>query len=346
MMVEDGRGMSTLRELPGYRQGSPKALFSVGFLEELERSWGGRRWGAQSHTGTLELVLVHRPGDENRAPELLEDPGFFNLPEGLPDFERLQAQHDAFCDVLRREGAEVVYLDPEGPLTGTYGLPLRALMYARTATVIEGGAILDRNANHYKRGMELFYLRRLAALGCPILYTVHGIGSFESSDLVFVTPQLAVMARSARSNQDGLDQVSAILRRNGVEEILFTDLPGYRTRRQHQWGKSSGFFHLDAVFGMAAENVAVVYVGGVGYHLLEALEKRGVEIVEIPDQEVRKLPANLLVLAPGKVVLPAGSESTARALRARGITVIELDCSEILKAGGGPKCITMPLIDR
>jgi N-dimethylarginine dimethylaminohydrolase len=338
--------MNTVTELQQYSPGRPRPLFNIGFMEELERAWGGRNWGAQNHTGRLEMVMVHRPGEENESPELLEDPGFFNLPERAPDLRLMQQQHDAFCAALEKEGVEVVYLDPEPPYTGTYGLPLRALMYSRTATVIDGGAIIDRNANHYKRGMELFYVRRLAQLGCPILYTVHGTGSFESSDLVFVRPELAVLAKTARSNQEGLDQVAHILERNGVQEILWTDIPGYWTERSHQWGQSSGFFHLDAVFGMAAENVAVVYVGGVGYHLLEALNERGVEIVEVPDDEVRKLAANLLVIEPGKVVIPAGADRVSADLRAKGITVIELDFSEILAAGGGPKCITMPLVHR
>lgn len=338
--------MGRLDAVPHYRKGSgPIPLFNVGFMEELEKAWG-RRWGAQSHTGTLELVLVHRPGDENTAPEIAEDPSFFNLPEGSPDLPRMQKEHDLFVEILQREGVEVVYLEPEGPLVGTYGLSLRALVYARTATVIGGGAILDRNANHYKRGMERFYARRLTALGCPILYTVHGLGSWEASDLIFVDPKCAIIARSVRSNQAGIDQVIPMLRHNGVEDVLFTDLAGYWTRRDSQWGGCSGYFHLDAVFGMAAERVAVVYTGGVGYHLLEQLHKRGVELVEVSEAEVRTLAPNLLVIKPGTVVIPAGNPDTVRQLRKKGITVHEVDFTELLKAGGGPKCITMPLVQR
>ena len=337
--------MSPLDDIRYYQKGRTAPLFKVGFMEELERAWG-RPWGAQSHTGQLEAVLVHRPGAENEAPEIREDPAFFNLPEGVPDPKGLREEHDAFTDILRQEGAEVIYLEPEPPLVGTYGIPLRALVYARTGTVIRGGAIIDRNANHYKRGMERFYSKRLAELGCPILYTVHGMGSFEASDLIFVDPTCAIIAKSVRTNQEGIDQVVPILRQNGVEDILFTDVPGYWHRRDAQWGGSSGYFHLDAVFGMAAEGVAVVYSGGVGYHLLEALDERGVEIIEVPDDEVRTLAPNLLVIKPSVVVIPAGNPQTVAQLRAKGIKVHEVAFTELLKAGGGPKCITMPLIDR
>ena len=295
--------MSRLDKIKYYQKGRTAPLFGVGFMEELERTWN-RPWGAQTHTGRLEMVLLHRPGEENDAPEIREDPAFFNLPEGLPDWRIMQREHDAFADVLRSEGVEVVYLEPDAPLVGTYGVSLRALVYARTATVIRGGAIMDRNANHYKRGMERFYTKRLANLGCPILYTVHGMGSFEASDLIFVSPSCAIIGKSMRTNQEGIDQVVPILRQNGVEDILFTDVPGYWHRREAQWGGASGYFHLDAIFGMAAENLAVVYPGGVGYHLLEELNSRGIEIIEVPDAEVHMLAPNLLVIKPGTVVIP------------------------------------------
>lgn len=338
--------MSFPGNIPHYTRGRTTPLFDVGFMEELERAWGGRRWGAQNHAGTLELVLLHRPGNENLAKELESDPAFFNLPKGNIDLQRMQAEHDAFADLLRSEGTEVVYLEPEENFVGTYGFPIRALMYARTATVIDGGVIMDRNANHYKRGMERAYTQRLASLGAPILYTVHRKGCFESSDLIFIRPDCAVLARSVRTNQEGIDQVEAILRANGIEDIIYTDIPGYWKRREAQWGGSSGYFHLDAVLGMAAENVAVIYAGGVGYHLFEELAKRGIEIVEVSDAEVGTLAANLLVIKPGVVVIPAGNPETTKNLRDKGIKVHEIDFTEILKAGGGPKCISMPLIHR
>lgn len=336
--------MANLKDVPYYTPGRTTPLFGVDYMEELPKAWGGRHWGAQNHAGTLELVMVHRPGEENVASEIEEDPAFFNLPQGNINLEAMQKEHDAFTDILRGDGAEVIYLDPEPPRVGTYGVPLRGLVYSRTATAINGGILLDRNANHYKRGMEYFYAKKLLELGCPILYTVHGNGSFEASDLIFAKPDTAVLARSIRSNEEGLRQIEGMLRQNGIEDILYTDLPGYWGRRESQWGGSSGFFHLDAVFGMAAENVAVIYTGGVGYHLLEELDKRGIEIVEVSDAEVGNLAANLLVIRPGVVVLPEGNPETTRELERKGIKVHTLKMPELLKAGGGPKCITMPLV--
>lgn len=214
--------------------------------------------------------------------------------------------------------------------------------------MIHGGAILDRNATHYKRGMERFYAKRLVEIGCPILYTVHGMGSWEASDIIFVSPKCAVIGMGLRSNEEGFRQIRPILEQAGVEEFLITEMPGYWTYRKEQIGGYSGYFHLDGVFAMVAEGVAVVNTAGVGYHLLEKLHKKGVEIVEVPEKEGGRGygAANGLVIAPGEVVVPAGSPETVSAIRKKGITVHEIDISEILKGGGGPKCITMPLIQR
>ncbi len=63
----------------------------------------------RSEIGTLRKVMLHRPGDEllnlspdNLAPLLFDD---------IPFLQVAQAEHDAFAQMLRNEGVEVVYLD-------------------------------------------------------------------------------------------------------------------------------------------------------------------------------------------------------------------------------------------
>ncbi|HEX7526533.1 MAG TPA: arginine deiminase family protein, partial [Gaiellaceae bacterium] len=64
--------------------------------------------GVYSEVGTLRKVLVHRPGvcmqrltPANRADFLFDD---------VVQVERAQVEHDAFTDVLRGRGVEVLYL--------------------------------------------------------------------------------------------------------------------------------------------------------------------------------------------------------------------------------------------
>lgn len=62
----------------------------------------------QSEIGPLKRVLLHRPGHEleNLMPEYIERLLF----DDIPYLQIARQEHDAFCDLLRQNGAEVVYL--------------------------------------------------------------------------------------------------------------------------------------------------------------------------------------------------------------------------------------------
>lgn len=63
----------------------------------------------RSEIGPLKKVLLHRPGEEllNLTPNTLEELLF----DDIPYLKIAQEEHDAFAQVLRNEGVEVVYLE-------------------------------------------------------------------------------------------------------------------------------------------------------------------------------------------------------------------------------------------
>lgn len=64
--------------------------------------------GASSEVGTLRAVLLHRPGDElKRLTPRNNDQLLF---DGLPWVDRAQEEHDAFADLLRSRGVDVMLL--------------------------------------------------------------------------------------------------------------------------------------------------------------------------------------------------------------------------------------------
>lgn len=62
----------------------------------------------RSEIGALKRVMLHRPGREleNLMPEYIERLLF----DDIPYLKIAREEHDAFCDLLRKNGAEVVYL--------------------------------------------------------------------------------------------------------------------------------------------------------------------------------------------------------------------------------------------
>jgi len=68
----------------------------------------GSQFGADSEVGTLQIVMLHRPGDElKRLTPRNNDKLLF---DGIPWVSRAQEEHDAFAEALRNRGVEVLYL--------------------------------------------------------------------------------------------------------------------------------------------------------------------------------------------------------------------------------------------
>jgi N-dimethylarginine dimethylaminohydrolase len=210
--------------------------------------------------------------------------------------------------------------------------------------MVRGGAVIERPAPAFKRGIEVFHAKRLMELGCPILHTIHGNGSFEASNMVWVDDTSVMLSVGLRANMEGVRQVEQVLRNLGVDDIHVAHLPGHLLSRTHQVGGSSGMFHLDMTFGMAYYKIGVLWPGGVGYDTILWLESKGVDIIEIADEELLTCAPNLLAVGPKKVIVSALNLKMTEELKKRGIEVIEVDLSEFAKGGGGPTCLTLPLI--
>ena len=210
--------------------------------------------------------------------------------------------------------------------------------------MVRGGAIITRPTHAYKKGLEVFHAKRLMELGCPILHTIHGKGAYEGSNLVWVDDNSVILGMGLRGNMEGVKQVEYILRGLGVDDIHIAHLPGYLYHRKHQIGGSSGIFHVDMTFNMAYYKIGVIWPGGIGYDTVLWLESKGVDLIEVPDEELHTCVQNLLPIAPQKVIVPAFNLTVTKELRKRGIDVIELDLSEFAKGGGGPTCLTLVLI--
>ena len=96
------------------------------------------RLGVDSEVGRLRTVLLHRPGDELR--RLTPRTNDSLLFDGLPWVERAQAEHDAFADVLRGRGVEVLLL--RDLLVDVVARPGVAAPLVRAAVDVRLGATL------------------------------------------------------------------------------------------------------------------------------------------------------------------------------------------------------------
>jgi len=103
---------------------------------------------------------------------------------------------------------------------------------------------------------------------------------------------------------------------------------------------------LMSILSPVDHDLAVVYSPLMPVPLRETLIARGIQLIEVPDDEFGSMGANVLAITPRQCVMIAGSPRTRTLLEQAGAEVLVYAGKEIsLKGGGGPTCLTRP-IDR
>jgi N-dimethylarginine dimethylaminohydrolase len=302
--------------------------------EKLTRHWG-RNWGCDNDVGQIRAVLVHRPGHEfdvidpsKRIEEIGSygdpDAGWYWQSKRIPPLAELQAQHDALVTALKAEGAEVIYLE------GVEGGRFKSIYTRDSSFAVKGGAIVCRMAPRMRHGEELPVTRTLAKIGMPILRTLHGTAMMEGGTFAWLNATNAVIGRSIRANDEGIQQIAEVLKWQGVT-LHVVDLCGYD-------------IHIDGSLCMIDVDLALVNPFGLAFTFLETLKELGIRTIEIGAEDDGWI-VNCLAVRPGRVLMPDGlSDGTRKRLAKAGVEIVPLPYASVQLNGGGIHCSTCPLI--
>jgi dimethylargininase len=272
----------------------------------------------------LRRVLVRRPdaafGDA--------DPARWHY-TAPPDLEEARREHDAFTDLLRSAGAEVIeHAEPQPDRAD-------AIFVFDPALITDRGAILLRMGKVLRRGEEDALGRRLREIGVPLLPALQGEATAEGGDLLWLDRRTLAAGHGFRTNAEGIRQLRAILAPMGVE-VVPVELPYF--------GGPDSCLHLLSLISLVDHDLAVIYPLLLSVPFWRLLRDRGVRLIEVPEEEFPSQGPNVLALAPGKVVMLEGNPVTRRRLEEAGCEVLTYRGREIsLKAEGGPTCLTRPV---
>jgi N-dimethylarginine dimethylaminohydrolase len=175
----------------------------------------------------------------------------------------------------------------------------------------------------------------LAGLGVPEIGRLTGDARADGGDLYWLDEHTLAAGRGYRTNAAAHAQLRDLLAPEGVELAPF-DLP-------HDQGPEQ-VLHLMSFVSAVSDDLAVVFEPLAPVALLEALAERGVRRVPVAREEYDALGSNVLAVSPGHVVVFEGAPTLARALRAEGVEVTVVDCSQFALGDGGPTCLTRPLL--
>jgi N-dimethylarginine dimethylaminohydrolase len=239
-----------------------------------------------------------------------------------PDPTAFRREHAELVQAYRDAGVEVVLIEPDP------GLPY--MVYARDfGACLAEGALIGSFREPVRQGEDLLYEAKVRALGVPVIGRVTR-GSFEGGDFWLLDEATVVHGVVARTDWEGL---------RCAQEIL--EPLGYTVRGIQIASKN---LHLDMAFNIVAPGVAVCATEQMPDFFLRALRKRRFELIKVSSAGVLAHHCNVQALGNDRVLTFAGNKVVNDKLRALGLDVIAPEITEILKGGGGPHCMTFPLL--
>jgi N-dimethylarginine dimethylaminohydrolase len=247
-----------------------------------------------------------------------------------PDFDTAQAQHEALCHVLESAGAEVLELPPANEHT------LDAV-YAHDASFpTDFGLIALRpgKANRFaERKLHSTFCR---LLGMPTLAKITAPATAEAGDMVWLDQKALLVGHGYRTNAAGISQLRQLLSPKDVK-VLSAPLP-------HGAGPSA-CLHLMSLMSLLDKNTVLVDLPWLAVETVQLLKDHGYQFVEIDYSERDTLACNVLALGDKRLLALEENVKTNDKLRVAGFDVRTFPGSELgINGGGGPTCLTRPLL--
>ena len=249
---------------------------------------------------------------------------------GKPDINIALQEYDAFEQVFKDHNVELLYLSEDDTVN-------MDSIYCRDAAIATDKGMIICNMGKEGRMKEpAAEQRAFEANGIPVLGVITAPGTLEGGDVAWLDEKTLAVGHTYRSNEEGIRQLTNLLAPLGVT-VMSVPMPHYKG--------PSDVFHLMSVLSPVDTNLAVVYSPLIPIVFRNELIARGYELVEVPDEEFDSMGCNVLALAPRVCLMVKGNPITKSRLEKAGCQVIEYEGAEIsVKGGGGPTCLTRPVM--
>ena len=271
-------------------------------------------------TAPLRRVLVRPPG-----PDFSRWKEYGWLAE--PDATRIADEHEGLRAALEDAEADVIVA------AGAADRNPDAIYVYDPVLITDDGAILLRPGKEARRSEVEAMRADFEAAGVPIAAELSEPAVAEGGDAFWLDEQTLVVGLGYRTNEAGAEQLGAAL--PGVE-VITVDLPHYHGRAH--------CMHMLTLISPLDTDLALVHLPLLPVRLVELLEERGIELVEVADEEFESIGCNVLALGPRKALALDGNPETRRRMEAAGVDVRVYKGEELSRKGeGGPTCLTLPI---
>lgn len=263
------------------------------------------RWFIDSETGDLADVLLCPPEYYQWIPS--NDIAIQTMAQGgAVDRAALNIQFAELVSTLREADVSCHFLKPQE------GMPYQ--VYTRDSSqTTPFGTVVTRLSRPERVGEETeirsFY-------GADEIWKTCTKGNIEGGDIHIIRPGLlAVGVSGGRTDEAG-----------AAEFISWFEEAGW-TCRMIRFPEH--FLHLDVIFTMVAENLAIAAVDCIADEDLDWFRAQGIRLLPVSYKEaMRDMGCNVLALGRERVVSPHHSTRINQMLRAEGLTVLDPELNQ------------------
>ena len=242
----------------------------------------------------------------------IDDPAAHNIIE-VANPEKAMRQHSELRSALESFGSEVIDVDE-------YIDHPNSVFTRDTALVTPRGYVKLSMGIETRKGEEKWMARILDSLNEPCAGEINEPGTIEGGDVI-VCGSVAFIARTQRTNGEGIEQLSRILHDMDYD-VRTVKLP-------------DAYLHLDQVIGVL----------GSGYliYCRELFTARFFEGFDTVESSCKGFNVNFICLGKEEIIAPSTNAEVVILAQEHGIKVHSIDFSEFAKGSGGPNCLIVPV---
>ena len=249
-----------------------------------------------------------------------------------PDYNKATKEYGDFENKLREWGVDIHYFPKDDLLT------IDSIYCRDAAIATDFGMIICNMGKSGRINEPESQKRTYLQMGIPILGEIKSPGTLEGGDVAWLDGKTLAVGHTYRTNEEGIFQLKKLLEPKGIT-VLVAELPHYKGPED--------VFHLMSILSPIDKDLAVVYSPLMPIAFRNELIARGMKFIEVIEDEFESMGCNVLAIGPRKCMMVDGNPETYNALINSGCEVVVYKGENIsVKGGGGPTCLTRPLLRR
>ena len=276
-----------------------------------------------SEYGILEKVILHRPEYltikkpiNAIAAENIGSGRDVNIEKACKEFD------EQYVEAFKSYGVEVILVEPDPTLI--FAVNTRDLGVSTPKGIFFGRFVFPSRWGEHQLTEKTLQKHKI-----PIYYKLNR-GTFEGGDFMYVDEKTVFVGIGCRTNKLGVKALKLELHELGID-IIPVDF-------------DEKYLHLDMICNIIGEKVAVVCPDAIPDHALKLLKNKNFELIEVSKEDVFKDACNLVSIGNETVFSHPNTVKVNQKLKSLGFNVEVLDIREIMLCGGGPRCISFPLL--